>query len=68
MEVKQGRRLKIAVHAFLSLPYFLTRDFTPVRIAKQGDGKMSRYGLRGRFGMVLQDIWLYEGAIRENLV
>lgn len=25
---------------------------------------MSRYGLRGRFGMVLQDIWLYEGAIR----
>ena len=61
MEVKQGRRLKIAVHAFLGLPYFLTRAFTPVRIAKQGDGKMSRYGLRGRFGMVLQDIWLYEG-------
>ena len=29
---------------------------------------MSRYGLRGRFGMVLQDIWLYEGAIRESLV
>ncbi len=27
MEVKQGRRLKIAVHAFLGLPYFLTRDF-----------------------------------------
>ena len=28
---------------------------------------MTRDDLRGRFGMVLQDIWLFEGTIRENL-
>ena len=28
---------------------------------------MTRDDLRGRFGMVLQDTWLFEGTIRENL-
>ena len=28
---------------------------------------MTRRGLRDRFGMVLQDAWLFEGSIRDNL-
>ena len=28
---------------------------------------MSREELRGRFGMVLQDTWLFEGTIADNL-
>ena len=28
---------------------------------------MTRSGLRDRFGMVLQDAWLFEGSIRDNL-
>ncbi len=28
---------------------------------------MTRHELRGRFGMVLQDAWLFEGTIRENI-
>lgn len=29
---------------------------------------MSRHDLRGHFGMVLQDTWLFDGTIRDNLV
>ena len=29
--------------------------------------EMTRDELRGRFGMVLQDTWLFEGTVRENL-
>lgn len=29
--------------------------------------EMSRSGLRSRFGMVLQDTWLFEGSIRDNI-
>ena len=29
--------------------------------------KLSRAGLRGMFGMVLQDTWLFKGTIRENI-
>ncbi|MBY5163772.1 ABC transporter ATP-binding protein [Salsipaludibacter albus] len=28
---------------------------------------MTRHGLRGRIGMVLQDAWLFEGTIRDNI-
>ena len=30
-------------------------------------GKMTRHELRTHFGMVLQDTWLFEGTIRDNL-
>ena len=30
-------------------------------------GKMTRHELRRHFGMVLQDTWLFEGTIRDNL-
>ena len=30
-------------------------------------GKMTRHELRSHFGMVLQDTWLFEGTIRDNL-
>lgn len=29
--------------------------------------RMSRHELRSRFGMVLQDTWLFEGSIRDNI-
>ena len=29
--------------------------------------EMTRHELRDRFGMVLQDAWLFEGSIRDNI-
>ncbi|WP_308468264.1 ABC transporter ATP-binding protein [Rathayibacter soli] len=39
------------------------------RITLDGDdiSKMTRYDLRSRMGMVLQDTWLFEGTIRDNI-
>ncbi|HEY5221788.1 MAG TPA: ABC transporter ATP-binding protein, partial [Microbacteriaceae bacterium] len=39
------------------------------RITLDGDdiAKMTRYDLRSRMGMVLQDTWLFEGTIRDNI-
>jgi ATP-binding cassette subfamily B multidrug efflux pump len=39
------------------------------RITLDGDdvARMTRYDLRSRMGMVLQDTWLFEGSIRDNI-
>ncbi len=39
-----------------------------IRIDGVSIGKMSRSELRKQFCMVLQDTWLFEGSVRENLV
>ncbi len=38
-----------------------------IRIGGQDISKMKRSDLRSMFGMVLQDIWLFNGTIKENL-
>ncbi|MDI9497322.1 MAG: ABC transporter ATP-binding protein [Bacillota bacterium] len=38
-----------------------------IRIDGQPIGSVSRRSLRGAIGMVLQDSWLFEGTIRENI-
>ncbi len=38
-----------------------------IRIDGQSIGSITRRSLRGAIGMVLQDSWLFEGTIRENI-
>ncbi|WP_153055734.1 ATP-binding cassette domain-containing protein, partial [Streptococcus suis] len=38
-----------------------------IKVDGQDIRKISRQSYRSQFGMVLQDAWLYEGTIKENL-
>jgi len=39
-----------------------------IRIDDRPISKLSREEVRNQFCMVLQDMWLFEGSVRENLV
>lgn len=46
---------------------FYELDSGQILIDDQDISRMTRSGLRSMFGMVLQDTWLYNGTIRENI-
>ena len=46
---------------------FYEIDGGSIRIDGVDTRNMTRHDLRDRFGMVLQDTWLFEGTVRENL-
>ena len=47
---------------------FYDLDGGDIRIDGISTKEMSREEVHGLFGMVLQDTWLFEGTVRENLV
>ena len=46
---------------------FYETDGGQILLDGQDTGSMTRADLRGAFGMVLQDAWLFEGTIAENI-
>ena len=47
---------------------FYDLDGGDIRIDGISTKDMSREEVHGLFGMVLQDTWMFEGTVRENLV
>ena len=75
LEVKPGQRIAIVGPTGAgktTLINLLMRFYEPDSGDISLDGrnllKITRESLRGCFGMVLQDTWLFEGTIRENLL
>jgi ATP-binding cassette subfamily B protein len=46
---------------------FYEVDAGTIRVDGRDIRSMSRHDLRARFGMVLQDAWLFNGSVRENI-
>ena len=46
---------------------FYEVDAGTIRVDGRDIRTMSRHDLRARFGMVLQDAWLFNGSVRENI-
>ena len=72
--VKPGQKVAIVGHTGAGkttlinlLMRFYDADSGSILVDGVDIRDMTRRGLRDRFGMVLQDAWLFEGSIRDNL-
>ena len=73
-DIKAGQRVAIVGHTGAGkttivnlLMRFYETDAGEIRIDKVPVKEMKRENIRQLFGMVLQDTWIFEGTLRENI-